>query len=301
MNGDKEKRIIALAGDQEMMRLLNLATRNWEIAKNRVEQITQEREEGVNDDNGVEMIPVFVRMERVYACIYSLLLRPQAFLLSSVVNRLSPFINEKSMDAELTRLMYENDESEPVDFWTLLSESKTEGIDFSTQIKKIYTELMMRYVTPHLDSEGIEEVVDGTSNLDSLVKSANEEGLNDNGLFTLSRKLKETARDNCGLMAIGLLLRHAVVNMICLHLYMQNYEDAAVANFFELAKKQLMESDAWHEYWAEHKRLLEYKGSLAEQWKLDAAETEQMRALQSHSDQLPRSASKRSSAHSHHP
>jgi len=43
MNGDKEKRIIELAGDQEMMRLLNLATRNWEIAKNRVEQITQER------------------------------------------------------------------------------------------------------------------------------------------------------------------------------------------------------------------------------------------------------------------
>lgn len=275
MNGDKEKRIIALAGDQEMMRLLNLATRNWEIAKNRVEQITQEREEGVNDDNGVEMIPVFVRMERVYACIYSLLHCPQAFLLSSVVNRLSPFINEKSMDAELTRLMYENDESEPVDFWTLLSESKTEGIDFSTQIKKIYTELMMRYVTPHLDSEGIEKVVDETSNLDSLVKSANEEGLNDNGLFTLSRKLKETASDNCVLMAIGLLLRHAVVNMICLRLYMQNYEDAAVANFFELAKKQLMESDAWHEYWAEHKRLLEYKGSLAEQWKQDAAETEQ--------------------------
>jgi len=43
MNGDKEKRIIELAGDQEMMRLLNLATLNWEIAKNRVEQITQER------------------------------------------------------------------------------------------------------------------------------------------------------------------------------------------------------------------------------------------------------------------
>ena len=43
MNGDKEKEIIKLAGDQEMMRLLNLATRNWEIAKNRVEQIAQER------------------------------------------------------------------------------------------------------------------------------------------------------------------------------------------------------------------------------------------------------------------
>lgn len=107
MNGDKEKKIIALAGDQEMMRLLDQATRNWEIAKNRVEQIAQEREEGINDDNGVEIIPVYVRMDRVYACMFSLLRRPQAFLLSSVVNCLRPFLNENSMDAELARLMSE--------------------------------------------------------------------------------------------------------------------------------------------------------------------------------------------------
>lgn len=275
MNGDKEKRIIELAGDQEMMRLLNLATRNWEIAKNRVEQITQEREEGINDDNGVEMMPVFVRMERVYACMYNLLRRPQAYLLPSVINRLSPFINEKGMDAELVPLMSEKDESETDDFWTMLSENQTEGIDFSAQIKKMFTELMMKYVTPHLNPEGIEKVVDETRNVDSQVKSANEEGLKDYGLFTLSRKLKKTASDNCMQMAIGLLLRHTFVNMICQHLDMQNYEDAAVANLFEQAKKQLMESDAWQEYWADHKRLLEYKGSLDMQWKQDAAETEQ--------------------------
>jgi hypothetical protein len=274
MNGDKEKRIIALAGDQEMMRLLNQATRNWEIAKNRVEQIAQEREEGINDDNGVEMMPVYVRMDRVYACMMSLVRRPQAFLLSSVVNRLSPFLNEKSMDAELTRLMSENDEGEP-DFWTMLSESQTEGIDASSQIKKLFTEMLMKYVTPHLDSESIEEVVNATSNVDSQVKSAYEEGLKDYGLFTLSRKLNKTANDNSVLMAIGLLLRHTLVNMICQQLDIQNHEDAVVANLFELAKKQLMESDAWHEYWTNHKRLLELKGSLDEQWKLDAAETEQ--------------------------
>ena len=275
MNGDKEKKIIALAGDQEMMRLLDQATRNWEIAKNRVEQIAQEREEGINDDNGVEIIPVYVRMDRVYACMFSLLRRPQAFLLSSVVNCLRPFLNENSMDAELARLMSEHDVSEPDDFWTMLSESQTEGIDFSAQIKKMFTEMMMKYVAPHLESEGIEEVMDVTRNVDSQVKSANEEGLKDYGLFTLSRKLKKTANDNSLLMAMGLLLRHTFVNMICQHLDMQNYEDAAVANLFEQAKKQLMESDAWHEYWTNHKRLLEFKGPLDKQWKQDAEETEQ--------------------------
>lgn len=275
MNGDKEKRIITLAGDQEMMRLLNQATHNWEIAKNRVEQIAQEREEGINDDNGVEMMPVYVRMDRVYASMFSLLRRPQAFLLSSVVNRLRPFLNEKSMDAELARLMSENDESEPDDFWTMLLESQTEGADFSTQIKKMFTELMMRYVTPHMESEGIEVVTNVMKDVDSQVKSAKEEGLKDYGLFTLSRKLKKTANDNSVLMAMGLFLRHAYLNLICQQLDIQNHEDAAVANLFEQAKKQLMESDAWHEYWTNHKRLLELKGSLDEQWKQDTAETEQ--------------------------
>ena len=275
MNGDKEKRIIELAGDQEMMRLLNLATLNWEIAKNRVEQITQEREEGINDDNGVEMIPVFVRMERVYACMYNLLRRPQAYLLPSVINRLSPFINEKSMDAELVPLMSEKDESE-LDFWATLPESQTEGIDVSPQIKELLPGLLTKYLTPHMDYESISEVLNVLdNNLSSLVKAANEEGPKGSGLFALSKILSKTAYDNRVLMAMGLLIRHMVVELICKKLDIQNYEDAVVANLFEQAKKQLMESDAWHEYWTNHKRLLESKGSLDMQWKQDAAETEQ--------------------------
>ena len=275
MNGDKEKRIIELAGDQEMMRLLNLATLNWEIAKNRVEQITQEREEGINDDNGVEMIPVFVRMERVYACMYNLLRRPQAYLLPSVINRLSPFINEKSMDAELVPLMSEKDESES-DFWATLPESQTEGIDVSPQIKELLPGLLTKYLTPHMDYESISEVLNVLdNNLSSLVKAANEEGPKGGGLFALSKILSKTAYDNRVLMAMGLLIRHMVVELICKKLDIQNYEDAVVANLFEQAKMQLMESDAWHEYWTNHKRLLESKGSLDMQWKQDAAETEQ--------------------------
>lgn len=275
MNGDKEKRIIELVGDQEMMRLLNLATRNWEIAKNRVEQIAQEREEGINDDNGVEMIPVFVRMERVYACMYNLLRRPQAYLLPSVINRLSPFINEKGMDAELVPLMSEKDESE-LDFWATLPESQTEGIDVSPLIKELLPGLLTKYLTPHMDYASISQVLNVLdNNLSSLVKAANEEGPKGSGLFALSKILSKTAYDNRVLMAMGLLIRHMVVELICKKLDIQNYEDAVVANLFEQAKKQLMESDAWREYWTNHKRLLESKGSLDIQWKQDAAETEQ--------------------------
>ena len=230
MNGDKEKRIIELAGDQEMMRLLNLATRNWEIAKNRVEQITQEREEGINDDNGVEMMPVFVRMERVYACMYNLLRRPQAYLLPSVINRLSPFINEKGMDAELVPLMSEKDESES-DFWATLPESQTEGIDVSPQIKELLPGLLTKYLTPHMDYASISQVLNVLdNNLSSLVKAANEEGPKGSGLFALSKILSKTAYDNRVLMAMGLLIRHMVVELICKELDILKVEVAVVVN-----------------------------------------------------------------------
>jgi hypothetical protein len=57
---------------------------------------------------------------------------------------------------------------------------------------------------------------------------------------------------------------------------MQSFDDADVASVFERAKQQLLESDGWREYWANHKQHLEHKGgSLDEQWKKDAEEVEE--------------------------
>ena len=48
-----------------------------------------------------------------------------------------------------------------------------------------------------------------------------------------------------------------------------------MANVFEQAKQQLLDSDAWREYWSNHKQHLERKGgSLDKQWKEDAEEVE---------------------------
>ena len=272
MNGDKKEKIIELAVDHEMIRQVNLATLNWEIAMNRVELIAQEREEGINDDKGVEMIPVFVRMERVYDYLFSLLFCPQAYLLPSVVNRLKPFIKEESMDGELVRLMAEKDDSEPA-FWTMLSKNKIEGTDDSSKTRTKLYKLVTRYITPHLAEETINEVMDVLTDGKTLTELVSKD--HKKGLSTLGRKLKETANANNTLMATGLLMRHSIVEQICMLLDMQNHEYAMIANVFELAKRQLMESDAWHVYWTDHKRLLELKGSPDEQWKQDAEETEQ--------------------------
>ena len=76
-NDDKEQRNIKLAADHEVRQLLDMAMHNWKVAQSRMLQIVQEREKGIYDDNGVEVMAVYARMERVYACITDLLRHPQ--------------------------------------------------------------------------------------------------------------------------------------------------------------------------------------------------------------------------------
>lgn len=267
-----------MAGDREVSRLLNLATRNWEAAKNRIEQMAQEREEGIDDDNSVEMIPIFVRMERVYNYLFSLLRHPQAYLLPSVINGLRPFISECAMDAELVRLMInpaEEIEEETPYFWTTLLESPTDDTSLHPKVYEMLTNLILKYVAKHLDTEGMTELVKVLSDMPAALDNGNVELPPEMGLFDTGKKLVDAANSYRLQMAIGLLMRHTFIEHICDKLDIQKLEDTDVDNIFEKAKQQLMESDAWREFWADHKQHLERKGPLDEQWKQDAQETEQ--------------------------
>ena len=279
MNDNKEQRNIELAADHEVRRLLDMATHNWKVAQSRMAQITQERKDGIYDDNGVEVMAVYARMERVYACITDLLRHPQTFLLPSVINGLRPFLNDESMDAELTRLLslsVHHAEVKAVDFWTKLTEHQTSNPHLDSTSEQKATTLLMKHVVPYLAAEDVMEV---TTNIINIVKHVNEVSKDDSDVmkfFHLGRKVSEMAADNRTQMALALLMRHQFTEMVCNHIDMTQHNDATMADVFEKAKNQLLESEDWHKYWANHKQHLERKGgSLDEQWKADAAEVEQ--------------------------
>ena len=279
MNDNKERRNIELAADHEVKRLLDMATHNWKVAQSRMAQITQERADGIYNDSGVEVMAVYARMERVYACIYDLLRHPQTFLLPSVINGLRPFLNDESMDAELTRLLSlsaHRAEAKTVDFWKKLTEHQTSNSHLDSTLERKVTTLLVKHVMPYLAEEDVMEVM---TKIGNIMKQTNEVSKDDSDVmnfFNLGRKVSEMAADNRPQMALALLMRHLFTEMVCKHIDGTQQNDAAVANVFEKAKNHLLESDGWHEYWANHKQHLERKGgSLDEQWKADAAEVEE--------------------------
>ena len=278
-NNDKEQRNIKLAADHEVRQLLDTATHNWKVAQSRMSQIVQEREKGIYDDNGVEVMAVYARMERVYACITDLLRHPQAFLLPSVINGLRPFLNDDSMDKESTRLLTlsaHDEEVKTVDFWKNLSEYQTSNPHLDSTLDQKVKTLIMKHVMPYLADEDVDEAL---QNFVDILKSTNEVSKDDSNVmnfFHLGGKVSEMAADNRPQMALALLMRHLFTEMVCNHIDLTQHNDAAVADLFEKAKQQLLESDSWHDYWANHKQHLERKGSsLDEQWKADAAEVEE--------------------------
>ena len=278
-NDDKEQRNIKLAADHEVRQLLDTATHNWKVAQSRMSQIVQEREKGIYDDNGVEIMAVYARMERVYACITDLLRHPQAFLLPSVINGLRPFLNDESMDAESTRLLTlsaHDEEVKTVDFWKNLSEYQTSNPHLDSTLDQKVKTLIMKHVMPYLADEDVDEAL---QNFVDILKSTNEVSKDDSNVmnfFHLGGKVSEMAADNRPQMALALLMRHLFTEIVCNHIERTQQNDTAMADVFEKAKQQLLESDDWRDYWLNHKRHLERKGgSLDEQWKADAEEVEQ--------------------------
>ena len=278
-NDDKEQRNIKLAADHEVRQLLDMATHNWKVAQSRMSQIVQEREKGIYDDNGVEVMAVYARMERVYACITDLLRHPQAFLLPSVIKGLRPFLNDESMDAESTRLLTlsaHDEEVKTVGFWKTLKEYQTSNPHLDSTLGQKVKTLIMKHVMPYLADEDVDEAL---QNFVDILKSTNEVSKDDSNVmnfFHLGGKVSEMAADNRPQMALALLMRHLFTEMVCNHIDRTQQNDTAMADVFEKAKQQLLESEGWREYWANHKRHLERKGgSLDEQWKADAEEVEQ--------------------------
>ena len=183
------------------------------------------------------------------------------------------------MDAESTRLLTlsaHHAEVKTVGFWKTLKEYQTSNPHLDSTLGKKVETLLTKHVMPYLADEDVVEVL---PIIIDTMKHANEVSKDDSNVmnfFHLGGKVSEMAADNRPQMALALLVRHLFTEIVCNHIDRTQQNDTAMADVFEKAKQQLLESDDWRDYWLNHKRHLERKGgSLDEQWKADAEEVEQ--------------------------
>ena len=105
MENLKEQTILELTRDMRTVELLELTAYNWNVAVGRMEQINKERAKGFYDDDGVEAMGAFNRLERVGTMLFALNERPQALLLQGLRGLLAEMSADHRMDAELTAML----------------------------------------------------------------------------------------------------------------------------------------------------------------------------------------------------
>jgi len=279
---EKMHELLELAKDQETQKMIDMMAYNWEICASRMEQITKERQQGLFDDSGVEATAVFNRMERVGTIMVALKDRPQALLLKGFREQLNKINSDHRMDAEVANLISPNLSQEmKIDtptIWLRLKEmleNKKKGAAKGDPIvRRIFKD---RYL-PNMDDE---EAMDWMLSLasrepaDEETEQAQLEAMDAMAYF--GQNIGQVASGARQQIGMGLVIMHQMTLLFAQLLDIRKMVDEDVDALFEEAKKELLEGDAWKNYWRGHISHLSLmkNSSLAEELSKDAEEVEQ--------------------------
>ena len=279
---EKMRELLVLAKDQETQKMIDMMAYNWEVCASRMEQITKERQQGLFDDSGVEATAVFNRMERVGTLMAALKDRPQALLLRGFREQLRKMNSDHRMDAEIAALISPNQSQElKIDtptIWLRLKEmlekKKTGAAKGDPVVRKMFKD----HYLPNMDDEEAMGWMQSLSNPEppnEETEQAQLEAIESMAYF--GQSIGEVASGARQQIGIGLVIMHQMTLLFAELLDIRNMADEEVDALFEEAKKELLESDAWKNYWRGHISHLSLmkNTSLADELSKDAEEVEQ--------------------------
>ena len=278
---EKMRDLLVLSKDQETQRMLDLLAYNWEVCASRMEQITRERQQGLFDDNGVEATAVFNRMERVGTLMLALKDRPQALLLRGFREQLKKMNDDNRMNVEITSLISPNQSQEvkieTPTIWRrmkeMLENKKTQS-ESDPVVCRIFKD---RYL-PNMEDEEALNWMQSLSNPEPPDEETEKkilEAMDEMAYF--GQAIGEVASGARQQIGIGLVIMHEMTLLFSELLDIRKKAPEYVDALFEEAKKELLESEAWENYWRGHISHLSLmkNNSVTEELSKDAAEVEQ--------------------------
>ena len=280
MTDKKEQTMLELASDDSAMQLLRSIAHNWEVAASRMEQINQERDQALYDDDGVEVMAVFCRLERVGSMMFSMLSHPQALLLQGFHQQIVKMAADHRLDRELVTMMGSQGEGLSIGvptLWKRLKDIFDKGVKETDEGMATVQSLYQQHYIPHMDAEqalrAMESVVKRDEDDEQLAQQL--EFMDD--MVDFGENIGKVAAFSKNKMAVGLAVIQMAVKLFVDYTDLQLKEDEAVDALFEEAKAELLNSEAWKNYWRSHLSHLALMGSdtsLADELKKDAEEVE---------------------------
>ena len=275
---EKEMQLLQLATDQEAKRLLDYITYNWEVAVSRMYNISNERAQGLYDDDGTEVMAVFSRMERVGSAMIAIMSHPQALLLPSVHQQMQKMAEDHRMDSEIAQMLSPTPELsvQVPTLWKRVADIYKAGMgNKDNESQNIVQMLYQQNYLPHMDTD------EAFKTMQAMVEPANndEDKLEEQKelmelLSFLGENIGKVATNSKQQMAIGLMVIQLLAKILMARTELMSKSDTEIDELFTSAKNELLKSKAWKDYWHSHVSHLAQLGSTNTELRKDAEEVE---------------------------
>ena len=265
MNTETIKRIV---DDERVERLTAQLCRHWDVATERLEELVQDQNEGMDTFAEAEIYAALMRMQSAIMALMELNKLPCTYLFTAYLERIAKTVSNEDIRGSVVKLieqLFSKKSAQPqTSFFDMVNQSMAQHFALSPEhqatiqqkvmpMQQIFaicaqhlksTDLMMfASIIQELNTEG--NAMDHEETIQHLKKMRQ-------AMDTLATQMNE----NLQMMLIWLGILTLLPSMMVSLMQQSQRDSKAMANLFNKVLVHVRESNAWWNYWKEHRDTL---------------------------------------------
>ena len=265
MNAETIKRIV---DDERVERLTAQLCRHWDVATERLEELVQDLNEGMDTCAEAEIYAALMRMQSAIMALMELNKLPCTYLFTAYLERIAKTVSNEDIRGSVVKLieqLFSKKSAQPqTSFFDMVNQSMAQHFALSPEhqatiqqkvmpMQQIFaicaqhlksTDLMMfASIIQELNTEG--NAMDHEETIQHLKKMRQ-------AMDTLATQMNE----NLQMMLIWLGILTLLPSMMVSLMQQSQHDSKAMANLFNKVLVRVRESNAWWNYWKEHRDTL---------------------------------------------
>ena len=265
MNAETIKRIV---DDERVERLTAQLCRHWDVATERLEELVQDLNEGMDTCAEAEIYAALMRMQSAIMALMELNKLPCTYLFTAYLERIAKTVSNEDIRGSVVKLieqLFSKKSAQPqTSFFDMVNQSMAQHFALSPEhqatiqqkvmpMQQIFaicaqhlksTDLMMfASIIQELNTEG--NAMDHEETIQHLKKMRQ-------AMDTLATQMNE----NLQMMLIWLGILTLLPSMMVSLMQQSQHDSKAMANLLNKVLVRVRESNAWWNYWKEHRDTL---------------------------------------------
>lgn len=256
-----------IVDDERAEQLTVQLCRHWEVASARLEALVEDIESDMEICVEAEIYAAMMRMQSAVMALMELNKIPTAFLFSEYIDRIAKSVSDTSIRQSvvklLERLIGDNQRKLPASFFEQVSQMLSQHFALSPDVQKAVQEKAspLQYTfsifAQYLQPNDLMMVASVIQNVNAEAPMSQEETADQLKLMRQALDgLAEKMNESLQLMLIWLLLLMLIPGLIVRLMQEKRGNSEVMAHLFNKVLVRVRESNAWFNYWNEHRETL---------------------------------------------